>query len=239
MAALVLSAIGILIALWQLRRHQKSQRVDRAITLHRDITSGEVGAARERFTTAMWWAGRDTAGRCEQPTWESLDDTPPTPGPSHRYDPAITADASERPLRDLYRVLYCFERIDTTLKGGAVDQRLAWQLLAHHAVWWDALTANISDGSGKELGTRHIRSLRELASWARRGRHRHLFSPSRQELKELEAWLAEDFAEPGPGFQPKVRTPLSRLSSNGLRPQRLAAVEAPSQLPEDDSNASR
>lgn len=166
-ATVVIAAIGVAAALYQQHRQHHALRVERTIALHRDLTTGEVGAARERFTTAMWWAGRKSGLLCHQPTWEELDDSPPTPGALAVYSAEVTGDPTERPLRDLYRVLYCFERIEKARSAGAIEDKLAWSLLGHHAVWWDCLATHITDDSTAELGTRHIESLRAFASWAR------------------------------------------------------------------------
>lgn len=187
--------LGLLLGVRQLQRQRQAQGVERTIALHRDLTSGEVGAARERFTTAMWWVGRRSGPLCHQPRWPEIDDSPPQPGDISKYSEGVTMNSTERPLRDLYRVLYCFERIEATLEGKAIDERLAWELLAHHTVWWDCLTANIGDGSGDELGTRHICSLRHLAAWAR-DHEKEFGLPGRTDLT---TWAAKDFARESQG----------------------------------------
>ena len=52
-----LAVVGAAIALGQLWTGLKATRVQRVIDLHRDLTTGEVGAARDRFTTLMWKHG--------------------------------------------------------------------------------------------------------------------------------------------------------------------------------------
>src|SRR5215472_13494106 len=55
------------------------RRVDRVLTLHSELTGGDVGAARNRFSELMFRAGEATLGpnSCWRPTWESL--LPPSP----------------------------------------------------------------------------------------------------------------------------------------------------------------
>ena len=74
-------------------------------------------------------------------------------------------------MRDLYAVLWCFERIEAGRAGHALDTRMLRELLASHAVWWDEMTSRRSADN-----TRHLSSLRslveamqtpELRSWAR------------------------------------------------------------------------
>jgi hypothetical protein len=179
-----LAAIAaVAVAIVEIRSGIKATKVERVIDLHRDLTTGEVGAARDRFTTLMWKHGERLAGRnrCHAPTWGEL--LPDVLGGGDRgllgeyrsEDKIPGADGAE-PMRDLYSVLWCLERIEAGRAGRALDLRMMKELIASHAVWWDELTQHLIDDD-----TRHIASLRRLA--ANLGTER------------LREWARADFAD--------------------------------------------
>jgi hypothetical protein len=169
------------VALMQLGVGMKGTRVQRVIELHRDLTTGEVGAARDRLTTLMWKHGERQAGRnrCHMPSWDELlpdvlGKGDPGRGLLGGYPPEdeIPGAQGSEPLRDLYGVLWCFERIEAGRAGRALDRPMLEELIASHAVWWDELTRKLSPDN-----TRHLVALRalaraletsELREWARR-----------------------------------------------------------------------
>ncbi len=55
------------------------RQVDRVLTLHKEVTTGEIAAARNRFSELMYRAGEEAFGprKCWRPDWESL--VPPNP----------------------------------------------------------------------------------------------------------------------------------------------------------------
>jgi hypothetical protein len=163
----VIAVVGVVIALVQLRSGLKANRVQRVIDLHRDLTTGEVGQARDRFMTLMWKHGERVSGRnvCHRPQWVEilpsvLGERDVSRGLLGAYDPEdrIAEHASDEPMRDLYAVLWCFERIEAGRAGRALDTAMLAELVAHHAAWWKELTRNLT-----EENTRHVRSLRSLA----------------------------------------------------------------------------
>jgi hypothetical protein len=173
------AACGAMIAaLWGLR-YGKGQidtavhdrKVDRAIGCHADLTTGEVGAARNRFSRLMFRVGEEALGptHCWRPTWASL--FPPVPGLDDdaneaRYlgeYPAEMLDAQlHTPLHDLRLVLWCFERIDEARqRESLLDEKLLASLIGYHVAWWSLLCARLEHGvSG------HLYSLQQLATWA-------------------------------------------------------------------------
>jgi hypothetical protein len=184
MWTLLVAAIAVAIALGQLWTGLKATKVQRVIELHRDLTTGEVGNARDRFTTLMWKHGERLAGRnvCHAPRWkEILTDVLGASGSRGelgvypREDHIATAKDAE-PMRDLYSVLWCFERIEAGRAGRALDQGMLKQLVASHAVWWDELTRHLTSEN-----TRHLESLRRLSAAL--------------EDAELRAWARNDFLE--------------------------------------------
>lgn len=179
---LVIVAIAaVVVALAQLWAGQHATKVQRAIDLHRDLTTGEVGEARDRFATLMWKHGERLAGRnrCHAPTWLEL--LPDVLGGRDRgllgeyrtEDKIPGADGAE-PMRDLYTVLWCFERIEAGRAGRALDARMLDALIAPHAVWWDEATRHLAVAN-----TRHLSGLRSLA--------KHLESDG------LRRWVGDDF----------------------------------------------
>ncbi|MBK5222012.1 MAG: hypothetical protein JJE52_03870 [Acidimicrobiia bacterium] len=161
--------------------------MQRVIDLHRDLTSGEVGAARSRFTALMWKAGEKAEGEnlCHRFTWSEIRSPVLTDkhvverGVLGTYDrlPGIPDGEHAEPMRDLYSVLWCFERIEAGRLGHALDSEMLGQLVAHHAVWWNELTGNL--GADNDLPTIHLGSLRSLAKALR--------------TPKLEDWARDDF----------------------------------------------
>lgn len=189
MLGAVIAAVGWLAAIgvgwWQLSATRAAARVQRTIDFHEVLTTGEVGGARDRLATLMWFLGERTeAGRCLRPTFAEL------LGPSYSrgdvavdginlnaYPDRVVPTPSTSPLQDLYRLLWAFERIEAAERHGLIDVVLMGELLDHHVVWWDTLTSEI-----KVSDTRHRASLARLAASAndRNG--------------TLEAWASADFA---------------------------------------------
>ena len=156
------------------RTEEQARQVERAIAAHRDLTTGEVGAARDRLTTLLWQEGEATYSRnvCWRPYFQEL--LPPR-GRLGLYHADVLGNDESEPMRDLFKVLWCFERIDAARVGEALDQDMLFRLIAHHAVWWDELLQNIV-----ETNVRSRRAVRELAGWA-------IARDSK-----LRAWAAED-----------------------------------------------
>ncbi len=184
----ILTGIAALVAFagvaWQLRRQRHTASVERTIALHRDLTTGEVGAARDRFTEYMWRVGAFHRQRsCHQPTFFELlgpvyADPPSTTLTEwlHEYPVDIGGVSTATPLRDLYKVLWCFERVGAALDAGLLDKVLFRDLLAHHAFWWDSLCVRIEPDD-----TRHRFALR------------HLSDASEQQVPDLRTWVTIDF----------------------------------------------
>lgn len=186
----VIAAVGWfaagLLAWWQLRAARSAARVQRTIDFHEVLTTGEVGAARDRFATLMWFSGEQKQpGRCNRPSFGELLGATYSGGESGEhvdisaYPPEVVEDAPTSPMQDLYRLLWTFERIEAAEEHGLVDLKLTAKLLDHHFVWWDALAREITVEN-----TRHRRSLQRLASDARSR------NPS------LGAWASSDFIGP-------------------------------------------
>jgi len=177
---LLIAAVAAAVALGQLWVGHHATKVQRVIDLHRDLTTGEVGGARDRFTTLMWKHGERNAGRnvCHSPQWAEiltsvLSETS-SRGLLGFYPPAdaIATAGDAEPMRDLYTVLWCFERIEAGRAGQALDNKMLRSLLASHAVWWDELTQHLTtDNTGHLAGLRSLATAMDsppLRDWARR-----------------------------------------------------------------------
>jgi hypothetical protein len=148
---------------WQLRRMKAAAAVERTIELHRNLTTGEVGAARDRFTELMWRIGQARRpGSCHQPTFDELMGKRFADLSDEQVDltayPEDLPGADSSPLRDLYKVLWCFERIWAAHDASLLDGTLSDRLLAKHAIWWDQLVIGVHDAD-----TQHRQALRDLA----------------------------------------------------------------------------
>jgi hypothetical protein len=228
------AACGATIAgLWGLR-YGKGQittavhdrKVDRAIACHADLTTGEVGAARNRFSQLMFRVGEETLGpmRCWRPTWLSLlprvqgfDDEANDSRCLGEYPADMLGAQGHLPLEDLRMVLWCFERIDEARRRESMlDERLLVSLIGYHVAWWNLLCARLEQGvSG------HLYSLQQLAIWVEeqgwRGDARNEFRPEPE----------QDF----PGGEDEVPLPrLGERTGSGNKARRLPALQKPSLL---------
>ena len=162
--------LGLRYARRQIDSVSHDHRVDRVLDFHRDLTTGDVGDARSRFSELMFRVGEEAfgAGHCWRPTWNSL--LPPDPKADVHsdtkrrlglYPDDIIGGERHRPLDDLRSVLWCFERIEEARnRGASLDEPLLVSLIGYHAVWWDLLCKRLTrDGGG------HIFSLVRLAEW--------------------------------------------------------------------------
>lgn len=195
-ATVIATFFVVLVGLLQLRAGQKALKVQRVIDLHRDLTAGEVGGARSRFTTLMWKYGERQAGQnsCHAPNWREIRPVVLGESETSRASRAPEAGAQgpgllsvypvkdriqgaegAEPMRDLYAVLWCFERIEAGRDGGALDEEMLKMLIAPHAVWWNEVTAHLTEDDTRHLGSlrnlsKHV-ATGELRSWAQRDFH--------------------------------------------------------------------
>ena len=155
---------AIVVAVFQLRAQRRQAAVERTIAAHRDLTTGEIGAARDRLSELMWSTGsKSGTNMCYQPSWEELlgaEYCTLAKGEQDlaAYPVAMGAAPGQTPLRDLYRILWGLERVGVAYNSQILDAELALKMLANHVVWWNVLCANIPLDK-----TRYRRSLSELA----------------------------------------------------------------------------
>lgn len=148
----------------------KDRQVDRVLAMHKEITTGEIAEARNRFNELMYRAGEEAFGprMCWRPDWESL--IPPNPAvesalSSRRFLGAYPGDMvsgeGHRPIHDLRLVLWSYDRINEARKREAsLDEDLLVSLIGHQVVFWRALCGRLDTHGGA-----HLQALVELASW--------------------------------------------------------------------------
>ena len=163
------AAWGVLYAKRQVDTAAHDRQVDRVLGFHRDLTSEEVGSARNRFSELMFRVGEEAFGPgCAwRPSWASLLPINPNVDCPERNLAAYPADIGGSgagkylPLNDLRAVLWCFERIEEARQRDAsLDDELLVSLIGYHAVWWNLLCHRLESSGGG-----HIRPLISLAEW--------------------------------------------------------------------------
>jgi hypothetical protein len=162
----------------QVRTDESSRQVDRVLSLHAEFSTGDIAAARARFSELMWRAGEAAFGpdKCWRPTWQDI--YPPSPGStdgtrSIRFLGTYPADmgaGDHRPLHDLRKVLWCLGRINVARRDeeNALDEGLVIGLLGWEVIWWKLVCERLSGRRGAIL-----QPLRELADWVVKQKDEH------------------------------------------------------------------
>jgi len=168
---------GAVAAIWGLRYAKglidvavRDRQVDRVLALYQDFTTGEVAAARTRFSELMYRVGEEEFGprQCWRPDWESL--IPPSPVADDianrrrflgAYPDDMVSGIGQRPINDLLQVLWCLDRINEARKGeDSLDEHLLVSLLGHPVTWWSLMCGRLESREGAQLYP-----LIELAAW--------------------------------------------------------------------------
>lgn len=148
----------------------KDRQVDRVLALHAEVTTGEIAAARNRFSELMYRAGEEAFGprKCWRPDWESL--IPPNPVVGRdlaaprflgAYPDDMVSGQGQRPIHDLRLVLWSYDRVNEARKRKAsLDEDLLVSLMGHTVVWWRLLCGRLDMKSAA-----HLEALADLASW--------------------------------------------------------------------------
>lgn len=98
----------------------------------------------------MWRRGSsDGSFLCWQPTYAELQGVaygrPLAVGPDmSSYPDDLRPANGQTPIRDLYLILWQFERVGVAYTAGLLDDELAMRMLASHFVWWDTFCARIT-----------------------------------------------------------------------------------------------
>ncbi|MDI1464294.1 hypothetical protein QEZ54_25310 [Catellatospora sp. KI3] len=150
----VVAALGLAAA--TLLRDNRDRRVDRALALHQELSTGDLWQARQRLVTHLTRLDAEQRKegdpeRVRRVTREQL-----------RSDPraSVYADGIGSPRIDADLLVRFFERAEAARRTHALDVPLFGELIGRQAVWWN--TALIADGRTWTCR----RSLTELAAWA-------------------------------------------------------------------------
>lgn len=182
----------------QVRIDEAARQVDRVLSLHAEFSTGDIAAARARFSELMWRAGEAAFGpnKCWRPTWQNI--YPPSPGctdatRSIRFLGTYPADmmaGDHRPLHDLRQVLWCLGRINVARRDeeNALNESLVIGLLGWEVIWWSFVCERLSGRRGAIL-----QPLRELADWVVKQKDEHEGNSKWDWLQDREYDPAIDF----------------------------------------------
>ena len=164
------NAVGIvgalLVAAWQTyrsaqdaRKRDEDARTERALAFHNDLVfDGETAAGFHRLSVLLRNRGSERHGST---TWLLLSDEDFHAGGI--LDPC--AEGSKTAFQDLYLVLWFFERVETALKYGLVNEQVLFDTIGFHCWWWDQMLRHVH--APKATGAIHSLGPR-VTSWAER-----------------------------------------------------------------------
>lgn len=174
-------ALGVTVALvfgaGTLLSDSRDRKVDRALGLHAELTTGDVQTARVRLLLHL--QGNREDGKVRPVSLARL-----------RTDERFAAYADPahgRPLRDANVVLRHFDRVNAARVAGIVEPDLLHELIGVHALWWDRAIA-------RDDGEMLRRGLAELADWT--DRHSRTKARGAHYLDHWAGYLGRDFAAP-------------------------------------------
>lgn len=147
--------LALLVAAWAGQSEWKARRVERVLSLHELMTSGEIGAARRRLGDQLRHGQpRDGNGWIREVSTEDLQH-----GSVSTYGPSRLGGRvpGPTPLEDRNVILRYFERVQIAQELDALDDASLAALIGKHAGWWDLALAD-EDKANR-------RPLRKLAQW--------------------------------------------------------------------------
>ena len=182
----------------QFQSDEAARQVDRVLSLHAEFSTGEIAAARCRFSELMWRAGETAFGlqTCWRPTWDSI--YPPCPGCGEennrsRFLGAYPADmhaSNHRPIHDLRKVLWCLGRVSVARRDekDSLREQLVVALLGWEVIWWSLVCERLEKTQGAIL-----QPLYHLAGWVQEWNwmENREFDPHRA-FREAEAYQAKE-----------------------------------------------
>lgn len=144
----VINSIGIigafLLGADQVRRaareaaqRDEDRRTERALELHRDVVAeGETARSFHRLSVLLRRIGTERHGRT---TWAMLSDQ------DFDEDGLLDARQLDREIafQDLYQVLWFYERVDTALRYGLVNEEVLFRTIGFHTWWWSQLLRQV------------------------------------------------------------------------------------------------
>lgn len=129
--------LALLAAVAAVRADTRDRRVDRTIGLHLELIDGPVHQARIR----LWTHLKPTPDR---PLCTAIPMSDLRVGDLARYPD----DDAHSPIEDINIIFRLFERVEAMRTAGVTDDRLLFQLLGRHALWWRSV---IRPGEGEAL----------------------------------------------------------------------------------------
>jgi hypothetical protein len=149
---------------------EAARQVDRVLSLHAEFSTGDIAAARCRFSELMWRAGEAAFGphTCWRPSWDSI--YPPCPGGGEAINrsrflgmyPESMHARDHRPIHDLRKVLWCLGRVNVARRDekDALREQLVVALLGWEVIWWSLVCERLERTQGAIL-----QPLYHLAGW--------------------------------------------------------------------------
>jgi|SoiMetStandDraft_2_1073263.scaffolds.fasta_scaffold45189_2 hypothetical protein len=207
-----------------LQSDEDARQVDRVLSLHAEFSTGEIAAARCRFSELMWRAGETAFGlhTCWRPTWDSI--YPPCPGCGEEinrsrflgaYPPDMHA-RDHRPIHDLRKVLWCLGRVNVARRDEkeSLREQLVVALLGWEVIWWSLVCERLERTHGAIL-----QPLDNLASWVQEWNwmEDREFDPHRA-FRETEAYQDKE------AFLQELVSRTQLLTDHGLGPAVPASV---------------
>ncbi|NMO89526.1 hypothetical protein [Actinomycetospora sp. TBRC 11914] len=167
--------LALLAAVAAVRSDTRDRRVDRTIGLHRELIDGPVHEARIR----LWTHLKPTVGRpeCARSRFRDL-----RTGDLASY----SGDEGHTPIEDVNTIFRLFERVEAMRTAGVTDERLLFQLLGRHALWWrSAIIPSENEALDPPLSS--------FVDWV-------VGSPRHASVVEM--WRAHQDLEFGPPYEP-------------------------------------
>lgn len=155
----VVVAAGIL-ALIQLRRADDSRRIHRVLEAHHDITTGDVGVARDKLSPII-----RSGSVCRRVAFDEFE--------------RAEVESGKSATSCVVVVVRAFERAWESYEHGRLDRRMAQRLLASTTAWWSIALSKVT--SDQLHGIDALRSLESALDPDGAFRRRHLetdFRPS-------------------------------------------------------------
>jgi hypothetical protein len=182
----------------QLQSDEDARQVDRVLSLHAEFSTGEIAAARCRFSELMWRAGETAFGlhTCWRPTWASI--YPPCPGCGEEINrsrflgmyPEDMHAGHHRPIHDLRKVLWCLGRVNVARRDekDSMREQLVVALLGWEVIWWSLVCERLERTQGAIL-----QPLYHFAGWVQEWNwmEDREFDP-RRAFREAEAYQGKE-----------------------------------------------
>lgn len=125
--------VALLIAMRTLNSGRADSRVERTLTIHRELTTGELGHARWRLANHLRLHATNAA-KVRVVGLREL--SPPRTSPEDhlsQYERSVTG----APRHDATSLLRFFERVEVAWDRDTLDKVMLCRLVGRHAGWWD------------------------------------------------------------------------------------------------------